>query len=80
MKHIIKLSFILASSLIFTACGTSSVPEIARSADFKTGQQEGCTTASGEYTKNSGLFNANKEYRNGWFYGRKKCNPSDARK
>ena len=80
MKQIIQISFILGTTLLFTACGTNATPEIARSADFKVGQKEGCTTASGEYTKNSTLFNENKEYRNGWFYGRKHCNPSLSKK
>jgi len=63
-----------------TGCTASSGPEISRTPDFALGKSDGCQTASGMYTKNSELFRNNKEYHDGWFYGRKKCNPADSRK
>ena len=68
---------ILITSTLFllTAC-TSSAPVLPDSASFKQGNKDGCATASGEYTKNSHAFKREADYQNGWFYGRKNCNPS----
>jgi hypothetical protein len=83
MKKSKILLLMLLSLGVFTACTSSSTPavsKIARSADFKLGQQDGCTTASGEYSKNRELFKNNTQYNDGWFYGRKQCNPSNSKK
>jgi len=77
MKKIINITLIATVSLLFTAC-TSSAP-IVQSPSFKSGSQDGCATATGTYTKNSDSFNNNKDYQDGWFSGRKKCNPSQAK-
>jgi len=72
IKTMITVSFV-ASSLLFTAC-TSSAP-VVQSPSFKAGSQDGCATANGTYTKNSHSFSNDKEYQNGWYAGRKNCNP-----
>ena len=73
MKQIVTLSLMAVLSFSFTAC-TSSNP-LPDSPSFKLGEKDGCATASGSYTKNSDTFNNNTDYANGWFYGRKNCNP-----
>ena len=79
MTRIIYISLIAAASLLFTACTSSSLPVNAQTPSFKAGSQDGCATANGAYTKNSASFNSDKDYQNGWFYGRKKCNPDQAK-
>jgi major membrane immunogen (membrane-anchored lipoprotein) len=76
MTKTINVVLIAAVSLLFTACTSSSLPVNAQTPSFKSGSQDGCATASGTYTKNSDSFNNNKDYQDGWFHGRKKCNPS----
>lgn len=78
MTHIIKISLLTATALIFSSCTSVSTP-VVQSPSFKAGSQDVCTTANGEYTKNSASFNNDKDYKDGWFYGRKKCNPSQSR-
>ena len=76
MKRILKGSiFAVAGMLLLNACasGSSSVP-ISNTPEFKQGQHDGCTTANGDYVKNSEMFRSNMDYQNGWFYGRSKCN------
>jgi len=77
MKTLLNLSLITITSLLFTAC-TSSAPVLPDSPSFKQGKQDGCTTATGDYTKDSDTFKIDTDYKNGWFYGRKNCNPSQA--
>jgi hypothetical protein len=43
--------------------------------NYQAGYQDGCTTAHGEYKKDSKLFNADKNYYDGWFAGRSACQP-----
>jgi len=74
-KKIIALSTL---GLLFTAC-TSSTPVLPNTPSFKQGNVDGCTTAKGNYTKNSEMFRGNTDYQDGWFYGRKNCNPSQAK-
>jgi major membrane immunogen (membrane-anchored lipoprotein) len=76
MIKIINLIMIATALLLFTACSSSNLPVNAQTPNFKLGSQDGCTTASGAYTKNSDSFRNNKDYQDGWFYGRKKCNPA----
>ena len=75
MTKIINVSFVAVVSLLFTAC-TSSAPVVVQSPSFKLGSQDGCATATGAYTKNSHSFTNDKEYQDGWYSGRKNCNPS----
>ena len=70
---IITMASVMA---LFAGC-TSSGPSISNTPNFKAGQADGCTTAQGAYTKNSDSFQMDKEYQDGWFYGRKHCNPSN---
>lgn len=77
MKKLLNLSVIVASLLLLTAC-TSSAPALPDTPDFKKGNHDGCATAKGEYTKNSEMFRGSADYQDGWYYGRKHCNPSQA--
>ena len=78
MKKLINIILVVGVSLLFTAC-TSSAPTLPDSPSFKLGEKDGCATASGAYTKNSDSFKMDADYKNGWFYGRKNCNPSQAK-
>jgi len=69
------LFLLTLSTLIFAACTSSHVPMVPKSPMYKLGQTDGCTTANGEYTKNSENFRNNIDYQEGWFAGRKNCNP-----
>jgi len=40
---------------------------------FHSGMDDGCATAKGKYRKNSENYNNAPEYKDGWFYGRRKC-------
>ncbi|HIP17925.1 MAG TPA: hypothetical protein EYG78_01140 [Sulfurovum sp.] len=42
---------------------------------FHAAVTDGCATAKGKYTKDSTLFNSDIDYKDGWFYGRRKCQP-----
>lgn len=77
MKTLLKLSLVSTLLLLISAC-TSSAPALPDTPGFKQGKHDGCTTAKGEYTKNSHLFKNDADYQDGWFYGRKHCNPSQA--
>ena len=79
MTKTINVVIIAAASLLFTGCTSSSLPMNAQTPSFKTGSQDGCATANGAYTKNSASFNNDKDYQDGWFHGRKKCNPAQAK-
>jgi len=76
MTQIINIVLISTVLLLFTACSNSNLPAPVETASFKQGSQDGCRTAKGTYTKNSNSFNNNKDYNDGWFYGRRKCNRS----
>ncbi len=76
MIKTVNVALITMASLLFTACTSSGVPAPSNSPSFKQGSQDGCATAKGAYTKNSLSFNNDKEYQNGWYAGRKNCNPS----
>ena len=79
MTKTINVVMIATASLLFTACTSSSLPVNAQTPSFKAGSQDGCSTAKGAYTKNSNSFQNNKDYKNGWFHGRKKCNPAQSK-
>ena len=61
--------------LLFTGC-KGSAPVLPNSPSFKQGNKDGCATAKGSYTKNSKSFKGNADYQDGWFYGRRHCNPA----
>ena len=79
MKKMITAALITALSLVLTACTSSSATPMVKSPSFELGEKDGCSTASGAYTKNSDSFKMDADYKNGWFYGRKNCNPSQAK-
>ena len=82
MKFIIFSIFI---GLFFPACTSSTSPSynsyiykginfgLNRNEAFKKGVHDGCTTASGVYTKNHEAFNQDRSYRDGWGDGRLLC-------
>jgi len=75
MKHMVRGLIGTAGILFLSACtGGSSAMPVSHTPEFKKGQHDGCTTASGNYVKNSEMFRNNMDYQNGWFYGRSKCN------
>jgi len=77
MRKITNIVFMASVAIFFTACTSSSISLMeSKSPSFKVGEKDGCKTATGEYTKNSDAFNDDKEYQEGWFAGRKNCNPS----
>ena len=45
---------------------------------FHSGMNDGCATAKGKYTKDSNLYNNDVDYHDGWFHGRRKCQPHRA--
>ena len=78
MKRLINVALITGVSFLFTAC-TSSAPVMVKSSSYTVGEKDGCTTATGDYTKNSEAFKMDTDYKNGWFNGRKNCNPAQAK-
>jgi len=75
MKRI-DISIAAVVLLACTGC-TSATPSMpSYTSDFKAGMKDGCATADGAYVKNSTAFRENSEYHEGWFYGRRKCNPA----
>jgi hypothetical protein len=52
---------------------SSSNPPSDSSPSYKEGYNDGCSTAHGTYTKESELFNTDKDYYDGWFAGRSAC-------
>jgi len=75
MKKIIVSSLIMALVLLFNACTSSGITLQRQTPSFRNGTKDGCATAHGKYTKNHKAFKNNSEYKNGWFYGRRRCNP-----
>jgi hypothetical protein len=77
MTKTIKVISMGTLVLLLAAC-TSSAPTLPDSPSFKQGNKDGCATATGEYTKSSEMFRGNADYQDGWYYGRKHCNPGRA--
>ena len=71
----LPLFLLVSSSIFFAACTSSDVPMVPKSPMYKLGQTDGCATANGAYTKNSENFRNNKDYEDGWYAGRRNCNP-----
>lgn len=44
-----------------------------KSESFHSGMNDGCSTAKGKYKKSSASFSSDADYKEGWFYGRRKC-------
>ncbi len=80
MKRVFKLWMIMVLPLLFTACTNSTLPVVHKSPSFQNGESDGCATANGTYTKDSEAFRADKEYQDGWFFGRRQCNPVQSKK
>ena len=77
MKRLINLLLVITGLFLFIGC-TSSEPSLPDTPSFKQGQKDGCATATGNYVKDHNAFETDRDYQNGWFYGRKSCNPSQA--
>lgn len=45
---------------------------------FHSGMNDGCSTAKGKYIKDSDLYNNDPQYKEGWFHGRRQCQPHRA--
>jgi len=74
-SSIIKYT-IIGSALFLNACSQPSAPSLPKNDAFQTGEKDGCNTAHGIYTKDSKRFRNDSDYHDGWFEGRKICNPS----
>ena len=61
-----------------TASLNDNIDISQKSALFHTAVKDGCATAKGRYTKDSALYNSKTDYKDGWFYGRRKCQPRKA--
>lgn len=46
-----------------------------KSPAFHSGMNDGCATAKGKYSKDSARYNSDTQYNEGWFYGRRSCQP-----
>lgn len=70
--------FLGSMTLLFllTGCGNHIPEHIVKSPSYQAGEQDGCATANGTYTKDSERFKTDTDYENGWFAGRRECNPS----
>lgn len=76
----LQLFILVVSNIFFAACTSSTIPMVSQNPMYKLGQEDGCSTANGTYTKSRENFRNNTEYANGWFDGRKNCNPINAKK
>ena len=74
MKNLTVSLSLLMTAFFLSACSTTA--PMIKSPNYTLGEQDGCATANGTYTKNSDLFKSDPDYENGWFAGRKQCNPS----
>jgi len=79
IKKIVTVTVIATSAFFFSACTSSGVDMAKQTPGFQNGATAGCETAKGAYTKDSTAWSNDMDYQEGWFYGRKKCNPSDSR-
>jgi len=81
MKKIMTLSMVAVSAMFFSACtsGSGGINMDKQTPSFQNGAAAGCETAKGTYTKDHDTFGNDMQYQNGWFYGRKKCNPADSK-
>ena len=74
MKNVKSSISLLLLALSLSACSTTA--PVIKSPNYTLGEQDGCATANGNYTKNSDLFKTDPDYESGWFAGRRDCNPS----
>jgi hypothetical protein len=66
----------LSASIWLSGCTSAPTAPVIKSPHYSLGEQDGCTTAKGTYTKDSALFRNDPDYEKGWFTGRQYCNPS----
>ena len=76
MKKTLSFLLPLTTMLFLSGCNNTPAAPVIKSPHYALGEQDGCTTAKGTYTKDSELFRNDPDYEKGWFAGRKYCNPS----
>ena len=77
MKKTGIFAAVALSLMLFNGCtGSSGINMASQTPSFQQGAKDGCETAKGMYTKNHTAFKQDQQYNDGWFYGRKKCNPA----
>ncbi len=74
MQRFLYSAIVIGTLFSINGCGGSA--PLVKSPSYQQGEQDGCKTAQGEYTKSSELFRTDPDYENGWFAGRRECNPS----
>ena len=81
MTKTVTVSLIAVSAMFFSGCSSSNsgINMDSQTPSFQNGAKAGCETAKGAYRKDHTAFKNDMEYQNGWFYGRKKCNPVDSK-
>jgi len=75
----LSLFIALYTLTVFNGCSSQThqpTQPAPKTPSFIIGQHDGCKTAQGEYTKDSERFQNDTEYHEGWFEGRRQCNPS----
>jgi len=69
----------IAGAVVGTAVSNNShkdkdtTPHSYRSYNYKLGMKHGCRTGNGYYTKNRYRFRNYRDYRSGWYAGRRNC-------
>ncbi len=80
MKKATLLTCITSLVFLVSGCGSTTAAPIIKSPNYHLGEQDGCATAKGTYSKDSTLFQNDSDYEKGWFAGRRNCNPAFHRK
>jgi len=78
MSNKVSIFLATAAALALSGCagstgGVSTPAPVNNDPGYQAGYRDGCTTAHGEYKKNSELFKSDKNYYDGWFAGRSSC-------
>ena len=87
MKFILMAIGLIFAIMTTNGCSSSHCCENStkavdlenRSISFREGYRNGCTTAHGEYAKDSQRFKSDREYYDGWFAGRSACQYDDSK-
>ncbi|SHO81093.1 hypothetical protein MNB_SV-15-812 [hydrothermal vent metagenome] len=65
----------IAGAVVGNAVANNSdtAPRSYKSYNYKLGMKHGCRTGNGYYTKNRYKFRNYRDYRSGWYAGRRNC-------